>query len=603
EGLSTTLVIFKLGVNIQDAATQVRERVQQIRAKLPDEIKEPAISRLDIGATPVLIYTLSGGGRSLAETAKFARDVVQPALEQVEGVAQVQVSGGAEREVHVNLDLAKIDALKLSPLAIMAQLKAENLTVPAGHFDEGVHEIAVRTVGEFKDADEIRNVIVATAADGSAVRLSDIAVVDDGYEELRTRIHANGEQAVSFQVVKQSGKNTVAVADAAKEKLALIEKTFPSGVSASLIVDQSKFIRENIHEVEVAIFFGGAMAILVILLFMLDLRSTLISSVALPTSVISTFFVMYLLHFSLNMMTLLGLSLAIGLLIDDAVVVRENISKHLERGEDPRTAALNGTKEISLSVLATTLTVVAVFLPVAFMSGIVGQFFRQFGLTIVAAVLMSLFVAFTIDPMLSSRFSKAYDPNKKDPWAWLKAPFLAVLSAIDSVYRVVLGWAVHHKLAVGAIAILSLVGMGQIMKLMGSEFVNAEDRGQFIVDIELPAGTTLEETTRLTSSAEKELLKDKRIITLLSTLGPSGDVNKASWRVVAVPKSQRDVGVGVLKDEARVALRKIPDVKVSVSDPAFVEGAGTEAPIMIQVRGATYEELEPLAHQFEAATK
>ncbi|MGH7282771.1 MAG: efflux RND transporter permease subunit, partial [Polyangiaceae bacterium] len=442
EGLSTTLVIFKLGVDLQEAATEVRERVQQVRAKLPEQIKEPAISRVDVGATPVLIYTLSGGGRSLAETAKFARDVVQPALEQVDGVAQVDVKGGAEREVHVNLDLARIDALKLSPMAIMAQLKAENLTVPAGHYDEGSHEIAVRTVGEFKDVDEIRNVIVATAADGSAVRLSDIASVDDGYEELRTRIRANGEQAVSFQVVKQSGKNTVAVADGAKAKLAQIEKTFPAGMTSSLIVDQSKFIRENVHEVEISIIFGGAMAILIILLFMLDLRSTLISSVALPTSVISTFFVMYLLHFSLNMMTLLGLSLAIGLLIDDAVVVRENISKHLERGEDPKTAALEGTKEIMLSVLATTLTVVAVFMPVAFMDGIVGQFFRQFGLTIVAAVLMSLFVAFTLDPMLSSRFSKPHDPHRRDPYAAIKAPFLAVLNGIDHVYSVVLGWSV-----------------------------------------------------------------------------------------------------------------------------------------------------------------
>lgn len=603
EGVSTTLVIFKLGVDLQEAATEVRERVQQIRAKLPDQIKEPAISRLDVGATPVLIYTLSGGGRSLSETAKFARDVVQPALEQVDGVAQVNVSGGAEREVHVNLDLAKIDALRLSPIAVMNQLKAENLTVPGGHFDEGSHEIAVRTVGEFKDVDEIRNVIVATTADGSAVRLSDIASVEDGYEELRTRIRANGEQAVSFQVVKQSGKNTVAVADGAKAKLAQIEKTFPPGIKASLIVDQSTFIRENVHEVEISIVFGGAMAILIILLFMLDLRSTLISSVALPTSVVSTFFVMYLLHFSLNMMTLLGLSLAIGLLIDDAVVVRENISKHLERGEHPRVAALEGTKEIMLSVLATTLTVVAVFMPVAFMDGIVGQFFRQFGLTIVAAVLMSLFVAFTLDPMLSSRFSKAHDPNKKDPFKAVKAPFEAVHHGIESVYRVILGWSVNHKLAVAGIAFLSLVGMVQILKLTGNEFVNAEDRGQFIVDIELPAGTSLEETARLTADAEKDFLKDKRIITLLSTLGPSGDVNKASWRVVAVPKSQRDVGVAVLKQEARDALKKIHDVKVAVADPAFVEGAGTEAPIMIQVRAGTYEDLEPLARKFEAATK
>src|SRR5262249_15409159 len=229
--------------------------------------------------------------------------------------------------------------------------------------------------------------------------------------------------------------NTIAVGDAAKAKLAKIAPTLPKGIEYRAVFDQSTFIRENVHEVEGAIVYGGAMAILVILLFMLDLRSTLISAVALPTSVVSTFFVMYLLGFTLNMMTLLALSLAIGLLIDDAVVVRENISKHLERGVDPREAALRGTKEIALSVLATTLTVVAGFIRVAFMEGIVGQFFRQFGFTITAAVLMSLFVAFTLDPMLSSRFSKAHGGGP-DRFRLLKAPFVAAHEAIDATYRV-----------------------------------------------------------------------------------------------------------------------------------------------------------------------
>ena len=598
EGLSTTMVIFKLGIDLQEAATLVRERVAQTRARLPQQVKEPAITRFDVSNTPVLTYTLSGGGRSLADTAKFARDIIKPALEQVDGVASIQVRGGAEREVHVDLDLAKIDALHLSPLGIMDELRAQNLTVPAGHFDEGVREISVRTVGEFTGVDQIRALIVATTADGSSVRLSDIAQVEDGYEELRTRIRANAEQAVSFDVVKQSGTNTVAVADKVKLKLDAVEKTFPAGVKSSLIIDQSRFIQENAHEVEVSIVFGGAMAILIILVFMLDLRSTLISAVALPTSVISTFFVMYVLGFSLNMMTLLGLSLAIGLLIDDAVVVRENISKHLERGVEPRKAALDGTKEIALSVLATTMTVVAVFVPVAFMSGIVGQFFRQFGLTIAAATLMSLFVAFTLDPMLSSRFSKAHVAGRKDPWLVIKRPFLGVLDSIDGVYRLVLGWSVRHKAVVGLLAVGSLVGMGMVSKLMGTEFVAAEDRGQFVVDVELPAGTSLTETARLTLDAEKEILTDKRFVTLLSVIGPDGDTNKVKWRVVTVPKDQRSVPLTDLEALVRDVTRKIPGSKVSVTPPPFVEGANTEAAIMVQVRAASYEELEPLAKQF-----
>ncbi|WP_394824120.1 efflux RND transporter permease subunit [Pendulispora albinea] len=604
EGLSTTIVIFKLGTDLQEAATQVRERVAQTRFKLPDEVKEPAISRLDVGATPVLTYTLSGGGRSLPETGQLARDVIKPALEQVEGVAAVNVNGGAEREVHVDLNLAKIDALKLSPAAILAQLKAENITVPAGHFDEGPREVAVRTIGEFRNVDDIRHVIVANTPDGSGVRLSDIAEVEDGYKELKTRIRSNGVPAVSFEIVKQSGRNTVAVSDGIKAKLAKLQATLPAGVRANPIIDQSKFIRENADDVQMSIVFGGAMAILVILVFMLDLRSTLISALALPTSVVSTFFLMYLLGFTLNMMTLLGLSLAIGLLIDDAVVVRENITKHLERGADPKTAALEGTKEIALSVLATTMTVVAVFLPVAFMSGIVGQFFRQFGLTIVASVLVSLFVAFTLDPMLSSRFSKAHVPGARDRFAWIKAPIESVHQGTESVYRAVLGWSVTHRWTVLGLSFAAFVGMIFIAGLMGSDFVNAEDRGQFVTEVELPAGTSLDETARLSEALEKKVLEDPRFVTVFSTLGPNGESNKINWRIVTVPKHARDVGIQVLKERVRtIAYSIAPDVKVSVTDPAFVEGAGTQAPIMVLVRAPSYEELEPLARQFRAALK
>ncbi len=604
EGLASVVIIFKLGVDLQDAATQVRERVAQTRFKLPNEVKEPSVARFDVGAAPVLTYTLSGAGQSLPEIGQFARDVIKPALEQVDGVASVDVKGGAEREVHVDLDRAKIDALGLSAIGILQAIKSQNLSVPAGHYDEGTREISVRTVGELKSVDEIRSLIVATAADGSSVRLSDVGRVEDGHEELRTRIRVNGDAAVTFDVVKQSGTNTIAVSDDVSAKLALIEKTFPRGIRADLIIEQARFIRENTHEVEVSIVFGGAMAILVILVFMLDLRSMLISSVALPTSVISTFFVMYVLKFSLNMMTLLALSLAIGLLIDDAVVVRENIQKHLERGEDPRTAALNGTKEIALSVLSTTLTVVAVFLPVAFMTGIVGQFFRQFGITIVAAVLVSLFVAFTLDPMLSSRFSKKHVPGAKDRFAGVKRPFEAFFRGLEETYRVVLRWTVRRKLVVGLIAVAAFVLMFPIAGLTGVDFVNAEDRGQFVVDIELPAGTKLTETAATLLPAEAKLMEDKRFVTVLSTLGPNGEVNKVKWRIVALPKDKRTATLVELRDAARDAIQKtIPGARVVITDPPFVEGGATEAPIMVQVRAPDYETLAPLTKQFEEALK
>lgn len=604
EGLAQVIILFKLGVNTEEAATQVRERVAQTRFKLPQEIKEPAVSRIDVGSAPVLTYTLRAEGKSLPEIGQYARDVIKPSLEQLDGVAAVEVKGGAEREVHVDLDRARIDSLGLSPLAIMQQLRSQNLNVPAGHYDEGAREITVRTVGELTKVEQIRELIVATAEDGSNVRLADVANVEDGYKELRTRIRVNNEAAVSFDVRKQSGQNTIDVDERVQARMAVLAKAFPAGMHADPIIQQAMFIRENTHEVETAIFFGGAMAILVILFFMLDLRSTLISAVALPTSVVSTFFVMYVLKFTVNMMTLLALSLAIGLLIDDSVVVRENIQKHLERGQDPRTAALEGTKEIALSVLATTFTVVAVFVPVAFMTGIVGQFFRQFGLTIVGAVLMSLFVAFTLDPMLSSRFSKPHVPGQRDRFAGIKRPFEAFFSGLEHSYRSVLGWAVHHKLIVGILAFVSFIAMFPIAGLAGVDFVNQEDRSQFVVDIELPAGTKLAETASIVAPAEKELIADKRFKTLLAVLGPDGEVNKVKWRVVTVPKAARTASLAELRDVARRTIKHhIPNARIAVTDPPFIEGAATEAPIIVQVRASDYETLAPLARQFEQALK
>ena len=600
EGVSLVFVVFKLDVDAQQAAIEVRERVAQARFKLPTDVKDPVVSRLDVSAAAILSYTLQAP-LPLADVRRYADDVIKPALEQVDGVAAVQVKGGATREIKVDLDPARMESLGIPPDAVVMALRAANLNVPAGRFDEGAREIAVRSVGELANADAVRDLVVTTARDGSAVRLRDVASVTDGFAEMRTKIRVNGQEAVSFEVQKQSGRNTVEIADAVQARLKEMEKGFPQGMSTSLIIDQSRFIRENAHEVEIAIVFGGAMAILIILVFMLDLRSTLISALALPTSVIATFFLMYVLGFTLNMMTLLGLSLAIGLLIDDAVVVRENIFKHLERGVPPREAAERGTQEIALSVLATTLTIVAVFVPVAFMDGIVGQFFRQFGLTVSGAVLVSLFVAFTLDPMLSSRFSKTVDHTKQGWTAAVKRPFEIVFRWMDDTYRGILGWSLRHKLVVGGLAIASLVGMGQIAGIMGNDFVNPEDRGQWNVDIELPAGTSLEETTRLSALVEDEVAKIPVVTTVFATHGPDSETNKSRLRIVAIPKSERTLTLAQLKDMTRVIAAKIPRANVVITDPAFIEGAGVQAAIMIMANGEKYEDIVPVARGIEQA--
>ncbi|HTV19313.1 MAG TPA: efflux RND transporter permease subunit, partial [Polyangiaceae bacterium] len=601
EGSGQLLVMFHLGVDVAESASEVRERISQVRYRLPDETREPIIQRFDVSASPVLTYTLRGPG-SLSALREYADEVLRPALEQVPGVAAVDVRGGAKREVRVELDRARMDALSLTPQAVVEQLRAENLNVPAGHFDEGEREISVRTLAEFQNVDQVRDTIVATAPDGSSVRLRDIARVLDGFEDVRSRSRVNGQEAVTLDVRKQSGQNTVAVASGTKAKMAELEKGFAEGVSASLIIDQARFIEGNIKQVEEDIVFGGLMAVLVILIFMLDLRSTLISAVALPTSVIGTFFVMYLLGYTLNMMTLLAMSLSIGLLIDDAVVVRENIFKHLERGKPPMQAALDGTKEVALSVMATTATIVAVFMPIAFVEGMVGQFFRQFGITISAAVIISTFVAFTLDPMLSSRFAASMD-QKKHTFDWLKRPFEWVHLQMELTYRALLAWSLRNKLIVGALAIGSLFFMGYVMQLTGQEFVNAEDRGQFVVEAELPAGTSLEETARVTESVERELLSHPEIRVVFASLGAGDQVNKVNWRVVTSTKLERKETLSELKEVARTAASKLTGARISVTDPAFVEGAATEAPIMINVRGDQYGDIERVTTGIEKILK
>lgn len=596
EGLATTIVLFTLDTDVVQAATEVRERVSQARAKFPDDAKEPIIARFDVSAAPIMTYVVRGQG-SLSALRKYADDDIRPWLEQVEGVAKVQITGGATEEIQVELKRERLEALGLTPGQIVMRIRAENLNVPAGHFWEGSREITVRTTGDFQEIEDLRNLIVANAPDGSAVRLKDVAQVEDGFAEVRTRAYLNGAEAVTFDVLKQSGQNTVEVAHRAKAALEKMRSQFPSGLDVELIIDQSELIEENVAQVQHDIVFGGLMAILVILVFMMDLRSTLISAVALPTSVIGTFFVMYLLGYTLNMMSLLALSLSIGLLIDDAIVVRENIFRHLHMGKSPIQAALDGTQEVTLAVLATTATIVAVFLPVAFVEGMVGQFFRQFGITISVAVVISTFVAFTLDPMLSSRF--AGDPNAKDHFAWLKAPFRWFFAELDATYARVLAWAVRRKIIVLAIAFGSLFSIGSIMELMGSEFVNSEDRAQFVVEVELAAGTSLDETARTVRPIEKKLLEHPEILTLFEKLGPDQEVNKVSLRVLTTKKQKRTETLADIKNYAREATSTLKGAKISITDPPFVEGAGTEAPIMINVRGDEYPDIEKVAYEIE----
>jgi hydrophobic/amphiphilic exporter-1 (mainly G- bacteria), HAE1 family len=607
DNFATLFIVFKLEADFDKAANDVRDKVAAIRQELPDDIEDPVIQKFDIAAAPILVYTAQAPLPS-HEVREIVEDLIKPTLEQVAGVARVDVVGGRKREVHVELDPVRLASLSLSPAAVVNQLNAANASVPAGHYTRNGREIAVRTLGEFENLEDIRNTVLSAGRDGSVVRVRDVAEVSDGFEEQRTLVRANGEEAVAFQVVKASKSNTVRVAEGVKAKLATLQPSLPKGLQASLLVDQSIYIESNAHEVEVAIVFGGAMAILVILFFMRDLRSTFISGLALPTAVIGTFLMMWWLDFSLNMVTLLALSLAIGLLIDDAVVVRENIYRHLELGEDPMVAASKGTQEIALAVLATTLTIVAVFVPVAFMQGMIGQFFKEFGLTITAAVLLSMFVAFTLDPMLSARLAKRIKPGHQEERRGVSGAIYRGLGWYfdkqDAAYAHILRWAVNHRLIVILAAIGTLYGSVQLASAVGGEFMAPEDRGQFVVSLEFPSDTSLEETSRRSLEAEKALVADERFKLVFATLGPDGDVYKAKYRIDIGQKTTRPQSVWELQEVAREIAQRAEGADVTIAAPPPMEGAPEgDNPIMITVQGPSYAVLVPTAHKVAEALR
>ncbi|WPB76116.1 efflux RND transporter permease subunit [Archangium violaceum] len=600
ENVGTVIVQFKLSANLDRSVQEVRDKVSGITNKLPQEADVPVVGRVDISAVPVLTYAASAEVDSRA-VRKIIEDKLKPALAQMEGVADVRINGGDVREIQVDVDLDKARAVGVSVMDIGQRIGQENLDLPAGRLQLGPTELTVRSLGQFKSVDELRQLPVAQSRTGTQVRLEEIATITDGAAERRTTARLNSKDAVILEVIKQPGSNTVAVSDAVKKAMDTVVPTLGHGFQTRLLIDQSVDIRENAHEVWVALLFGGAMAVLIILMFLLDPRGTFISSLALPTSVIGTFFVMYALGYSLNQMTLLALSLAIGLLIDDAVVVREAITHRLENGEDPVSAASNGTKDVGLAVLATTFALVAVFVPVAFMPGMVGQFLQQFGITISVAVLISLFISFTLDPMLSARLAKQRQAGEHHQENAVASAIRRFLDGSERVYSNILRWVLDHKwLTTGITVLVMVVSFGAASRL-GMEFISAEDRSQFIVQLILPDASSLDQTATRVAQAEKVLKGMPEVTDIYAIVGDNGDVNKARLRVIVTNKQSRQRGIQAIKEEARALLTPaLPATRINLQDLPIIDGLGGDFyPIMIRITGPElakiHEESERIA--------
>jgi hydrophobic/amphiphilic exporter-1 (mainly G- bacteria), HAE1 family len=601
ENVGLVFAQFKLSVPLDRAVQETRDKVAGVQNLLPKDADAPRIERVDLGATPILTYAVSSD-LPTAELRRLIEDKLEPTLKQTDGVAQVRLVGGDKREIRVSIDLDKAKSAGIAPMQIAERIGMENIDVPAGRFDLGASELSVRALGQFLNVEELGALPIVKSLTGTQTALSELAEVEDTVADKRTIARLNGDDSVVLEIVKQPGSNTVDVAARVKEAMQNAPEALKHNFKSSLLIDASVLIEANTHEVWIALVFGGLMAIFIILIFLLDLRGTIISSLALPTSVVGTFFVMYALGYSLNQMTLLALSLAIGLLIDDAVVVREAITHRLELGESPMEAASKGTKDVFLAVLATTLSLVAVFVPVAFMPGLVGQFFKQFGLTISAAVLISMFISFTLDPMLSARFSKARVKGEKHVESAIPALLRRMFESTERGYGHILKWTLSHPKLTALMTILVIAFSLFGASTLGNDFMVPQDRATFIVTMELKEGASVTESAKREATA-LALLKDLPDVKAAYSIigadpnGMGGDANNVRMRVLTKPRAERALGLQELKAKARELLSTLPATKVAIIDPPDIEGLGDFFPIMIYVMGNDFNVLKSEANR------
>jgi HAE1 family hydrophobic/amphiphilic exporter-1 len=603
EGSSSVMVEFRLGTNIGTALQEVQNKINGVRSQFPRDVKEPVLQQLRIEELPILSVVVLSPTLDAKALTTLAEKVLKRRLENISGVGQVRLVGAARREIHILLDRDKLKAFGLTYPEVLEALGRENLDIPAGKLDQGSSESLVRVAGRAKEPRDF-NPLIVSVKNRYPVTLAQIARVEDGIEEQRSFSLLNGEPALALQIQKQSGANTVEVAENVKAGLKRLQAEMPAGVELRVVQDNSLFIRDAVEDVRTTLILGALLTVLVVFVFLNSWRSMVITGLTLPVSVISAFTIMRVLGFTLNILTLMGLSLAIGMLIDDAIVVRENIVRHMEHGADHMTAAIEGTAEIGLAVMATTFTIVAVFVPVAFMGGIVGRFFYQFGMTVGFAVLVSLFVSFTLDPMLSSRW---YDPSieagRRRNWLSRQLEKLnQQFTRLQAVLGRSLEWALAHRGAVLVLALLSILASFAVFGRVGSAFFPDYDRGEFQTSFKMPPGTTLRETTEVGRRLSALLKRQPGVSYSFITIGAGGTtpVNEGAAYLKLLPRRQRRLTDLQLRQRVRDELALWPTLRSSVED---AEQMGEARPIQISVRGSDLDKLNAVAGQVVAEAK
>ncbi len=610
EGYAVVVVEFNLDVDGRKAADDVREKVSLIRPNLRDEVKEPRISRFDPQSAPVYNVAIlaKDGARTPQELTTWATQVLQKRLENVRGVGAVTVVGGVARQVNLYLRPAAMEALGVGVDQVLAAVKSENQELPMGAIRSREQERVVQINARLARPEDFRDIVVARR-NGVPVKLWQVADVVDGPQEVETLALYNGRRTVLLSVQKSQGENTIAVVDGLNKALAETAAVMPPGIEVEVNRDNSRSIRVSVANVKRTLFEGAALTVLIVFLFLNSWRSTVITGLTLPIALIGTFLVMYAFGFTINTVTMMALSLCVGLLIDDAIVVRENIVRHLQMGKSAHDAALAGTQEIGLAVLATTLSIVAVFLPIGFMGGIVGKFFHEFGITIVAAVLISMFVSFTLDPMLSSVWHDPHAAHGHPPGSQatlydrtigrVTGLFDRFTEWLAETYQTILRWSLAHKVATIAIAAATFVGSFFVIPILGAEFVPKADFSETEIHFHTPVGSSLEVTedrARRIDAALRELPEVRHTVTTINTGRAAGKIYGSVY-VRLVDRDQRTRSQEQLSAPLRERLSRIPGITVT---NVGVTDLGGSKSLQFSVQGRDLGELERLSRAIMA---
>ncbi len=595
EGSAQFVLIFDFEKNLIEAADEVRNAIDAVRYKLPTEMREPILQRVDPTAQPVMQMALSSSVLDHAEISRLAEDELADRFRALPGVAVVSVNGALRRELSVLLRAEKLREYSVSVTEVVAALRAQNATAPVGKVRGTLEDQSIRLVGRIESPSEFGRIVIKKRGE-ELVRLADVATVQDGYAEITTRSLRNGNPNVNISVSRTREASTVAMADAVRAEVGKIAKELPQGTTLEVVQDGGENAESSLYNVIHALVFGAGLTVFVVYVFLNSWRSTLITALSLPTSVLASFIAVWLCGFSLNFMSLLGLSLAIGVLIDDAIVVRENIVRHMEMGADRITAALIGTKEIGLAVAATTFSIVAVFIPVAFMPGVSGQWFAPFALTVVASVMVSLFISFTLDPMLSAYWGDPpghHDAPKKGISLLLKR-FNDWFDHQSDRYGHVIAWALHHRRWMAAFAVLSMVAaIGLQVKFGGSSFLPSSDAGTIAVDVRTPSSTSLE-YARIKVEAAATLAR-----TIPETEATNSSVRVGGGRIyVDIGKStERKRGAPEIAAELRTKMARLVGAEYVVLDDLNM---GAQKPVQIRFTGEDSRKLLELTNEFMA---